>query len=180
MILAYDEILFHGKHLLVPEHSWRFQHQGTCLVPEFSYSRTPLASHGRLAAPDHTVPYGTVLSRTLSQALRARLRSVRPSGTKSKPASKCPNSRAFPAGKTDAKHIQVPAYRCRKALSRRDGRSHGQSHRYNEYGESKRGWGWPIIFGISKLKDVFSTFLPLVSSLSRDRFNRPAGTGPFS
>ncbi|MEA3205035.1 MAG: hypothetical protein QOG92_656, partial [Verrucomicrobiota bacterium] len=31
-----------------------------------------------LAAPDHTVPYGTVLSRTLSQALRARLRSVCP------------------------------------------------------------------------------------------------------
>jgi hypothetical protein len=29
-----------------------------------------------LAKPDHTVPYGTVLSRTLSQALRARLRSV--------------------------------------------------------------------------------------------------------
>ncbi len=34
-----------------------------------------------LAAPDHTVPYGTVLSRMLSQALRARLRSVCPSGT---------------------------------------------------------------------------------------------------
>jgi len=34
-----------------------------------------------LAAPDHTVPYGTVLSRTLSQALRARLRSVCPYGT---------------------------------------------------------------------------------------------------
>jgi hypothetical protein len=34
-----------------------------------------------LAAPDHTVPYGTVLWRTLSQALRARLRSVRPYGT---------------------------------------------------------------------------------------------------
>ena len=31
-----------------------------------------------LAAPDHTVPYGTVLLRTLSQALRARLRSHRP------------------------------------------------------------------------------------------------------
>jgi hypothetical protein len=28
-----------------------------------------------LAAPNHTVPYGTVLSRTFSQALRARLRS---------------------------------------------------------------------------------------------------------
>jgi hypothetical protein len=34
-----------------------------------------------LATPDHTVPYGTVLSRTLSQALRARLRSVCPYGT---------------------------------------------------------------------------------------------------
>jgi hypothetical protein len=34
-----------------------------------------------LAAPDHTVPYGTVLWRTLSQALRARLRSVCPYGT---------------------------------------------------------------------------------------------------
>jgi hypothetical protein len=34
-----------------------------------------------LAAPDHTVPYGTALSRTLSQALRARLRSVCPYGT---------------------------------------------------------------------------------------------------
>jgi hypothetical protein len=33
------------------------------------------------AAPDPTVPYGTVLSRTLSQALRARLRSVCPYGT---------------------------------------------------------------------------------------------------
>ena len=29
-----------------------------------------------LATPDHTVPYGTVLRGTLSQALRARLRSV--------------------------------------------------------------------------------------------------------
>ena len=35
-----------------------------------------------LAAPDHTVPDGTVLSRTLSKALRARLRSCCPSGTK--------------------------------------------------------------------------------------------------
>ena len=34
-----------------------------------------------LPAPDHTVPYGTVFLRTLSQALRARLRSVCPSGT---------------------------------------------------------------------------------------------------
>jgi hypothetical protein len=34
-----------------------------------------------LAAPDHTVPYGTVLSGALFQALRARLRSHRPSGT---------------------------------------------------------------------------------------------------
>jgi hypothetical protein len=35
-----------------------------------------------LAAPSHTVPYGTVLSRYASQALRARLRSYCPSGTK--------------------------------------------------------------------------------------------------
>src|ERR1700722_5629408 len=34
-----------------------------------------------LAAPDHSVPYGTVLSRTLSQALRAWLLSCCPSGT---------------------------------------------------------------------------------------------------
>ena len=34
-----------------------------------------------LAAPDQTVLYGTALSRTLSQALRARLRSVCPYGT---------------------------------------------------------------------------------------------------
>jgi hypothetical protein len=34
-----------------------------------------------LVAPDHIAPYGTVLSRTLSQALRARLRSVCPYGT---------------------------------------------------------------------------------------------------
>jgi hypothetical protein len=34
-----------------------------------------------LAALDHTVPYGTVLSRDASQALRARLRSCCPSGT---------------------------------------------------------------------------------------------------
>ena len=33
-----------------------------------------------LATADHTVPYGTVLSRTLSHALRARLRSVCPYG----------------------------------------------------------------------------------------------------
>jgi hypothetical protein len=33
-----------------------------------------------LAAPDHTVPYATVLSGALFQALRARLRSHRPSG----------------------------------------------------------------------------------------------------
>src|SRR6202162_2819910 len=32
--LAYDTISFHGKHFLVPEHSWRFQHEGTCLNPD--------------------------------------------------------------------------------------------------------------------------------------------------
>jgi hypothetical protein len=35
-----------------------------------------------LAAPDHTVPYGTDLSGHSSQALRARLRSVVPTGRK--------------------------------------------------------------------------------------------------
>src|ERR1700722_7456448 len=35
-----------------------------------------------LAAPDHTVPYGTDLSGHASQALRARLRSGCPYGTK--------------------------------------------------------------------------------------------------
>jgi hypothetical protein len=35
-----------------------------------------------LAAPAHTVPYGTVLSGDASQALRAWLRSYCPSGTK--------------------------------------------------------------------------------------------------
>jgi hypothetical protein len=35
-----------------------------------------------LAAPDHTVPYGTVHLRDTSQALRAWLRSACPSGTK--------------------------------------------------------------------------------------------------
>ena len=34
------------------------------------------------AAPDHTVPYGTVPSGTLSQALRAWLQSACPSGQK--------------------------------------------------------------------------------------------------
>jgi hypothetical protein len=43
---------------------------------ELEQHRTP-----GLAAPDHTVPYGTDLSRTLSQALRARLGSVCPYGT---------------------------------------------------------------------------------------------------
>jgi hypothetical protein len=36
----------------------------------------------RIAVTDHTVPYGTVLSVALYQALRARLRSRCPSGTK--------------------------------------------------------------------------------------------------
>jgi hypothetical protein len=35
-----------------------------------------------LAAPDHTVPYGTDFSEDASQALRAWLRSYCPSGTK--------------------------------------------------------------------------------------------------
>jgi hypothetical protein len=35
-----------------------------------------------LAAPDHTVPYGQFFRGTLSQALRAKLRSCCPSGTK--------------------------------------------------------------------------------------------------
>jgi hypothetical protein len=35
-----------------------------------------------LAAPDHTVPYGTVLSGDAAQALRAWLRLYCPSGTK--------------------------------------------------------------------------------------------------
>src|SRR5271163_415980 len=76
-----------------------------------------------------------------------------------------------PEGQADRSQARSAwaGYRWRKAPSRRDGRSHGQSHRDNEYRESKRGWGWPIIFGISKLKDVFSTFLPLASSLCRDR-----------
>ncbi len=39
----------------------------------------------RLGEPDRTVPYGTVLSGDASQALRARLRSHRPSGTKNPP-----------------------------------------------------------------------------------------------
>ena len=34
LFLAYDTISFHGKHFLVPEHSLRFQHKGTCLGPE--------------------------------------------------------------------------------------------------------------------------------------------------
>jgi len=29
-----DTISFHGKHLLVPKRSWRFQHQATCSGPE--------------------------------------------------------------------------------------------------------------------------------------------------
>src|ERR1700736_445514 len=33
-LLAHDTISFHGKHFLVPEHSLRFQHKGTCLGPE--------------------------------------------------------------------------------------------------------------------------------------------------
>ena len=32
--LAYDRISFHSKHFLVPEHSLRFQHEGTCLNPD--------------------------------------------------------------------------------------------------------------------------------------------------
>src|SRR5271165_2545367 len=32
--LAYDTTSFHGKHFLLPEHSLRFQHKGTCLGPE--------------------------------------------------------------------------------------------------------------------------------------------------
>jgi hypothetical protein len=35
-----------------------------------------------ISAPDHALPYGTVLSGSLSQALRAWLRSCCPSGTK--------------------------------------------------------------------------------------------------
>src|ERR1700730_14923865 len=34
MFSAYDTISFHGKHFLVPEHSLRFQHEGTCLNPD--------------------------------------------------------------------------------------------------------------------------------------------------
>ena len=34
LFLAYDTISFHGKHFLVPEHSLRFQHEGTSFGPE--------------------------------------------------------------------------------------------------------------------------------------------------
>jgi hypothetical protein len=110
LFLAYDTISFHGKHFLVPEHSLRFQHEGTCLNPDLRERLWPYMGgiakqHGMipkciggvsdhvhllvtlptrlavakavqlikagssawihlgLATPDHTVPYGTVLSR---------------------------------------------------------------------------------------------------------------------
>ena len=110
LFLAYDTISFHGKHFLVPEHSLRFQHEGTCLNPDIRERLWPYMGgiakqngmipkciggvsdhvhllvtlttrlavakavqlikagssawiHLGLVTPDHTVPYGTVLSR---------------------------------------------------------------------------------------------------------------------
>jgi hypothetical protein len=37
----------HGQHFLVPGHSLRFQHKGTCFGTGSWYSRTPLAVHVR-------------------------------------------------------------------------------------------------------------------------------------
>jgi len=45
LFLAYDTISFHGKHFLVPEHSLRFQHKGTCLGPGSYYIEQQLEHH---------------------------------------------------------------------------------------------------------------------------------------
>src|ERR1700686_5779432 len=50
---------------------------------QFSYSKCRHSNHriGAHTCTNHTVPYGTAFGVALSQALRARLRSHRPSGT---------------------------------------------------------------------------------------------------
>jgi hypothetical protein len=76
VIVAWHEVAWDSATPKRP--SRRVRRNGISQVQERALTmRTPLG----LPAPDHTVPYGTVLSRGVSQALRSRRRSHRPSGT---------------------------------------------------------------------------------------------------
>ena len=69
-----------GLCLLQVQETIRYIEQDTNLST-FQEEYLGIADLG-IAVPDHTVPYATVLSRDAFQALRARLRSCCPSGTR--------------------------------------------------------------------------------------------------